>query len=361
MHCKLIFASTLLIVAAAAAPASTFPSDIQLSIQNTEQDILVIINDLAQLRDAFPDFSATGRSLDSLRRAIAANCPTLALPPAAIGTSQAIQYLQQVQLDLNIVSQDIINSDATSATNDICAAVNLFAAAADAVQSATSSASVGPTVTTTGSATASPTGTLSCVAQEDACRTAPDANQAFCSAQSAECQDTCSNAFDVCATAPDANHAYCASVYAGCLGFNPFTASASAITTSSTTTTVSASVTPTATDCTTQENACRTAPNANEAFCSAQAAQCQDNCTDTYDECITSPDANFSFCGSQYAGCLGYNPFFSNSSSTITASASTTAGFACNPAHSYPSPVTCISTNGSLTLLTPTITATTVG
>ena len=342
---------------AAPAPQAPYPADIQLSIQNTELLVLAVIEDFAQQHDASSDFSGTGRSLDSLRRVITPSCPSVASPPPAVNTTQAIQYLQQVQLTLDIVAEDVLNGDTTSATDDMCAAVNQYAAVANVAQSSGSSVSVvspppftSTTSTSTSSASATPT---SCQDQEDACRTAPNANQAFCSSQAAQCQDTCANTFDACATAPNANHAYCASQYSACLGYNPFQPTTTSGGPSSTSTSTSGS--PSATiDCQSQENSCRTAPNANQAFCSSQASQCQTACTDSYERCITAPSANVAYCASVYAACLGYSPFTGSSTSSITTSAATTTAYGCNPAHSYPSPVTCIQTDGSLTLVTPT-------
>lgn len=321
---------TLAFVAAAVAapapdavtyPQAPTPSDLQIAIQNIEVGVLTVINDIAQLRPAFSDFSTTGRDIDSLRSAISSSCPPTAAPPSASSDVQAIQYLQQVQLDLNIVSEDLLTSE--DATNDVCTLTNLYAAVGVWVQS--------------GTATATPT---DCTTQEDQCRTAPDANQAFCSSQAAGCKSTCQTAFDTCATAPNANHAFCASQYAGCLGYNPFDTTSSTAPPSTTSSTSSSSASPTATDCTTQEDQCRTAPNANQAFCSAQAAGCKSTCQTAFNTCSTAPNANHAFCASQYAGCLGYNPF-TTASSTASSTVPPSGSSSTSSSSALPTPTDC--------------------
>ncbi|KAL2068626.1 hypothetical protein VTL71DRAFT_14963 [Oculimacula yallundae] len=79
-----------------------------------------------------------------------------------------------------------------------------------------------------------------CQAQADACRTAPDANQSFCSAQLSSClaynpyanntepatqdpKSACEAAANKCRTAPGANQSTCSAQLAACLGYNPYT------------------------------------------------------------------------------------------------------------------------------------------
>lgn len=84
-------------------------------------------------------------------------------------------------------------------------------------------AEITSTVTLSSSApSASATGSVNCVDADNACRTAPNANQAFCSSEVAGCKSDCYDAYDVCRGAPDANRATCASEFAECLGENPF-------------------------------------------------------------------------------------------------------------------------------------------
>lgn len=104
-----------------------------------------------------------------------------------------------------------------------------------------------------------------CEVQENACRTAPNANQAFCSAQRAGCDTYCEAQETRCRTAPNANQASCSAQRAGCVN------SAVGVGTNDTTTTPPPPPPPPAVSaCEAQENACRTAPNANQAFCSSQ-------------------------------------------------------------------------------------------
>lgn len=319
-----------------AAPAALSPaglSDFELTIRNTQEAILMVINDIAQQRDASSNFGTTGRWLDNLRTSyFPAACPqTTSLPAPATSREQAIQYLQQVQLDLSIATQDAINGATANATNDICGAVNLYNAGvanfANNVHSSSALTALSPTFTST-SASASPTST-DCQSANNVCRTAPNANMAYCASQFSACESKCSASYDTCRTAPDANMAYCASQYAGCLGYNFLTASASA--SPAPTASTSSSVLPISTGCQTQQNACRTAPSANQAYCSSQAAACQGVCSSNYNTCRTAPNANQAYCASQYAGCLGYNPFAA-STSTSRGSAATTSTSTSAPA-----------------------------
>lgn len=96
------------------------------------------------------------------------------------------------------------------------------------------------------------------------------------------------------------------------------------------------------TDCQAQADACRSAPNANQATCSAQYAACLGSnpyanntfstsstsasstatatlsplsCQDKANACRSAPDANQAQCSAEYAACLGYNPY---SNATVT-------------------------------------------
>lgn len=55
-----------------------------------------------------------------------------------------------------------------------------------------------------------------------------------------------------------------------------------------------------ASNCQAQDNACRTAHNANMAQCSADKAAC---CSTAFDDCRTAPDANMSYCASENSAC----------------------------------------------------------
>ena len=58
--------------------------------------------------------------------------------------------------------------------------------------------------------------------------------------------------------------------------------------------------------CQQQEDSCRTAPEANEAFCTSQLCGCEAECQKQEDQCRTAQGANEAFCSSQRAGCDGY-------------------------------------------------------
>lgn len=139
--------STLLVAMSAASafalPQSTpttFPSDIQQSIQNLQGYILTAINAYAQdapEQETITDYSSAGRSLDFFLRNTflpsgPSACPQAgeALPPQATTTDEAIAYMQQAQLALINVSQDAINNDFSQATFDTCDAIRQYGGAA---------------------------------------------------------------------------------------------------------------------------------------------------------------------------------------------------------------------------------------
>ncbi|KAI4726024.1 hypothetical protein E4T49_06240 [Aureobasidium sp. EXF-10728] len=133
--------------------------------------------------------------------------------------------------------------------------------------------------------------------------------------------------------------------------------------------------TTTATGCVAKDNACRTTrmpdgSSANQAQCSANNAQCQGDCYAAYNTCRTTPvdglSANQAQCVSEYATCLGENPVAASGglissfipySATASSSAAAETTYACNPAHSYPGGQQCVSSNGALTLVSPSTTA----
>ncbi|GAB7355205.1 hypothetical protein MBLNU459_g5759t1 [Dothideomycetes sp. NU459] len=51
-------------------------------------------------------------------------------------------------------------------------------------------------------------------------------------------------------------------------------------------------------------------------------------CEKSYDACRTAANANMAYCASQYAACLGYNPFASNGTNTVTSSSNGTSATA---------------------------------
>ncbi|KAK5108721.1 hypothetical protein LTR62_007868 [Meristemomyces frigidus] len=198
-----------------AAPSSL--AAIQSNILLAEQTIETIIADLVQSSPALiPTYRAL---LAGFQPLITSACaPNPPLPPANT-TDEAISYLQEVQLNLEITSQAVIDSDLNVAGNQVCIILQLYAAAGSFIDP--TSTPTTSTATATATATATPTATP-CSYWESTCRSLPNANESYCSAMYAQCQTSCEAAWVACKQAPAANNAYCASVYAGCLGYNPF-------------------------------------------------------------------------------------------------------------------------------------------
>ncbi|KAK6856478.1 hypothetical protein PG995_006665 [Apiospora arundinis] len=64
-----------------------------------------------------------------------------------------------------------------------------------------------------------------------------------------------------------------------------------------------------ASSCVLKDDACRTAPGANQSLCSAEKAACKTTCLADADACRVAPGANQSLCSADYAKCLGENPY----------------------------------------------------
>ncbi|KAK8070735.1 hypothetical protein PG997_010938 [Apiospora hydei] len=143
----------------------------------------------------------------------------------------------------------------------------------------------------------------SCVLKDDACRTAPDANMSLCNAEKAACKATCHADANQCRTKPDANQSQCSADYAKCLGENPYAKKRADKPTSSSGSAVHQG------NCKDFDDSCRTAPDANMSFCSAQTASCKATCSTENSACRAVPDANMSVCSAEYAQCLGENPY----------------------------------------------------
>lgn len=201
-----------------------------------------------------------------------------------------------------------------------------------------------------------------CEALDNACRTGPDANMASCSAKAAACK-ACEEADSSCRVGPDANMASCSAKKAACVGeAYPAEASAAAAAAAATTAAPSGdgpktvyqtemetitSCGPEVTNCPARsthpatgtasgpapsgtssggqscqdkENACRTAPDANMAQCSAERAACDgyvpgqpsggsgQTCQEKENACRTAPGANMASCSAERAACDGYVP-----------------------------------------------------
>ena len=107
---------------------------------------------------------------------------------------------------------------------------------------------------------------------------------------------------DACRTAPGANQSTCSAEFASCLGENPY-AKKRGTPQSSTGSAVHQG------SCKLADDACRTAPDANMSFCSAQQASCEDMCASENTACRGVPGANMAECSAEYASCLGKNPY----------------------------------------------------
>jgi hypothetical protein len=162
-----------------------------------------------------------------------------------------------------------------------------------------------------------------CSAQWSACKAAANANQSFCGSQYATClgfnpftdgfkeptacssngagvsstsaapsasptadacAQKCLDAWYACKTGPNPNQSFCAATLARCVGYNPFENGATALPTTCKTTTAAPTATPT-------------------------ADACAQKCLDGWYACKTAANANQAFCASQLTGCLGYSPF----------------------------------------------------
>ncbi|KAK8023898.1 hypothetical protein PG993_011964 [Apiospora rasikravindrae] len=143
----------------------------------------------------------------------------------------------------------------------------------------------------------------SCVLKDDACRTAPGANQSQCSAEKAACKATCHADANQCRTKPDANQSACSADYAKCLGENPYAKKRADKPQSSSGSAVHQG------NCKDLDDSCRTAPDANMSFCSAQTASCKATCSTENSACRVVPGANMAVCSGEYAQCLGENPY----------------------------------------------------
>ncbi|KAK0109520.1 hypothetical protein ONS95_002209 [Cadophora gregata] len=158
-----------------------------------------------------------------------------------------------------------------------------------------------------------------CEAQANACRTAPEANQSFCSAQLVAClgynpyanntatatsssytpRESCQAAADQCRVKPGANQSTCSAELAACLGYNPYESKPAYTTETTYVATKDEVLTITDCPCTiTQPVNPSSTPTSAPVDCQQQA-----------NECRTKPGANQSTCSAQLAQCLGYNPY----------------------------------------------------
>ncbi|KAK0110853.1 hypothetical protein ONS96_002442 [Cadophora gregata f. sp. sojae] len=191
-----------------------------------------------------------------------------------------------------------------------------------------------------------------CEAQANACRTAPEANQSFCSAQLVAClgynpyanntatatsssytpRESCQAAADQCRVKPGANQSTCSAELAACLGYNPYE-SKPAYTTETVTQFTTYCPYPTTlvyndktyvatkdevltiTDC-----PCTITQPVNPSSTPTSAPV---DCQQQANECRTKPGANQSTCSAQLAQCLGYNPYTTPAQTTEPAATAT--------------------------------------
>jgi hypothetical protein len=126
MLAKRLLPMAIVCVSASAVPAPQSGASIQSNIQNAQEVILTIINDLAQERSAAAAFAGLQSCLTPL---VTFPCPASAPLPVAKTSTEAIQYLQEVQLELNIVSLAIEDANTADAQAGVCTALGFFTAA----------------------------------------------------------------------------------------------------------------------------------------------------------------------------------------------------------------------------------------
>lgn len=170
-----------------------------------------------------------------------------------------------------------------------------------------------------------------------------------------ECSEACTDAYNACTVEPDASQAFCATEYANCLGFNPFlgqasvpeptacsagatgvsaiSASDSSVSASSATVSVPPATVIAATSSTLIVTPIYTVPTGNGdedeetlatdtgspsttegTYTVPYTYDCVSECNSDYNTCRTAPNANRATCASEFAECLGYNPFNSEGS-----------------------------------------------
>ncbi|KAG4442791.1 hypothetical protein IFR05_001737 [Cadophora sp. M221] len=191
-----------------------------------------------------------------------------------------------------------------------------------------------------------------CQEQANACRTAPNANQSFCSAQLSAClgynpyandtatttsssyvpKESCQAVADKCRTKPNANQATCSAELAACLGYNPYdhksvwtTETVTKFTTycPEPTTLVYNHKTYTATkdEVLTITNCPCTITKPVNPPSKPTSTSSPDDCQKKNNECRSKPDANQATCSAELAQCLGYNPYTNPAQPQATQSA----------------------------------------
>ncbi|KAF5002733.1 hypothetical protein FGRMN_130 [Fusarium graminum] len=99
-----------------------------------------------------------------------------------------------------------------------------------------------------------------------------------------ECLAKCNKARDECGSAPNANQATCSAEFAACVGYNPYE---------------NGNYVP--------PTACSVASGSPTATAPVDA--CVKKCNKARSDCDLAPDANHATCAAEYADCLGYNPY----------------------------------------------------
>ncbi|KAK5726840.1 hypothetical protein LTR15_002730 [Elasticomyces elasticus] len=295
MQHKALLAYALLNAVATAAPApqaSSDTPDVQLSITELKQDILTVINDISQKRDASSDYGNAGRNLHYLVQYLNPHCTSSISLSAASTNVEAIQYLEQTQLTLSIVAQGIINSDFASAAKDVCAAADYYSAAASF---GSMSSGADPYKPSEGAALASAMGssdaTISALPTSASYPTNPIGSTMTSvisgSSKTTSIDHSSSNTASTSASAP-----------------SPMTSTKSGATSDVPTTTSKPSSA--ATDCSFQQATCL-AGGGDEKSCAATAHTCESACQSTWTSCLSGAtvSSNQSACNLTYYTCLG--------------------------------------------------------
>ncbi|CAG7558286.1 unnamed protein product [Fusarium equiseti] len=132
-----------------------------------------------------------------------------------------------------------------------------------------------------------------------------------------ECSEACTDAYNACTQEPDASQAFCATEYANCLGFNPFLGQASVPEPTACSAGATGATVPTGNGDEDEETLATDtgSPSTTEGTYSVPYTyDCVSECNSDYNICRTAPNANRATCASEYAECLGYNPFNSEGS-----------------------------------------------
>ncbi|KAF4314172.1 hypothetical protein GTA08_BOTSDO00410 [Botryosphaeria dothidea] len=163
-------------------------------------------------------------------------------------------------------------------------------------------------------------GGQSCQDKENACRTAPDANMAQCSAERAACDGYIPGQPSGTTSAPHGGETVFTTRVQTITSCGPEVTNCPARSTGTASGPAPSGTASGSPSCQDKENACRTAPGANMAQCSAERAACDgyvpgqpsggsgQTCQEKENACRTAPGANMASCSAERAACDGYVP-----------------------------------------------------